>query len=100
MEALIARLRALLPDESPPDALLTALLQQSQALVLNYTGRDVLPPALEGAVVDLALCRYNRLGSEGEALRHEGGLHIRFDDVPRSLLHQLQRWRLCRAVGA
>ena len=99
MEALKERLRALLPDASPTDALLEALLQQSQALVLNYTGRRTVPPALEGVVVELAVCRYNRLGAEGEALRHEGGLHIRFEDLPPSLLCQLRPFRLGRAVG-
>jgi len=38
-------------------------------------------------------------GMDVVALRHEGGLHIRFEDLPPSLLCQLRPFRLGRAVG-
>lgn len=39
---------------------------------------------------------YNRLGSEGERQRREGGLMIQYEDMPESLTRQLKAWRLAR----
>jgi len=67
MEALLARLRVMLPDEAAGDPLLTELMHQAQALILGYTGRAAMPAALTEAWLRLAVMLYNRLGAEGES---------------------------------
>lgn len=97
MEELIARVNTLLClDKAPEEALVLELLRQGEALILSYTGRASLPPGLESGLVRLAVVLYNRLGTEGESWRHEGGLMIRFSEFPPMLLHQLRAWRVGR----
>lgn len=96
MEALLARLRVMLPDEAAGDPLLTELIHQAQALILGYTGRAAMPAALTEAWLRLAVMLYNRLGAEGESWRHEGGMTIRFSEFPPMLLAQLRAWRVGR----
>ncbi len=96
MDALLTRLRRLLPGTEAADDLLLELLTQAQALILGYTGRHAMPQALTDAWLRLAMVLYNRLGTEGESWRHEGGLMIRFSEFPPMLLHQLRAWRVGR----
>lgn len=97
METLRNRLRTLLPEEAPAeDALLDELLQGAQALILSYTGRETMPEALTSCQLSLAVQAYNRLGSEGERQRREGGLMIQYDGLPESVLRQMRAWRLAR----
>lgn len=99
MDALLTRLRLLLPGQQPEDSLLQELLTASEAFMLNYTGRKALPPELLSAQLQLAVQLYNRLGSEGEQARREGALSLRFQSFPDGLLAQLRAWRLAKAGG-
>lgn len=96
MGALTERLRRLLRDDAAEDLLLDELLSQAELLILNYTGQPALPDRLIPVQLQLALIAYNRLGMEGESWRHEGGLSVRVEDLPRGLLCQLRPYRLLR----
>ncbi len=97
-EALLPRLKALLGrDGCEEDALLTALLHQAAGTALAVTGRETLPPALTPAVLDMAVMRYNRLGTEGEASRAEGGVTVRVEELPKSIQKTLRRYTLAQA---
>jgi hypothetical protein len=96
---LLPRLRLSLPGEAQaPNALLEELLRQSGELIVAYTGRDSVPPALDGAQLRLAVVMYNRLGTEGESIRREGGALMHFEGLPRMIEAQLRPFRLCRAL--
>ena len=56
------------------------------------------PQGLLGAQVRLAVVLYNRLGTEGESIRREGGALMHFEGLPRMLEAQLRPWRLGRAM--
>lgn len=100
MDLLLTRLRTLLPLEAQADdQLLVELLAAAQALILNYTGRQVMPEALTTCQLSLAVQAYNRLGTEGEKSRREGGLALQFEDMPASITSQLRAWRLARTVS-
>ena len=69
-------------------------------LILNYTWRKTLIPELESCVVDLAVIAYNRMGTEGETSRSEGGIgHAFVDGVPNDIKAQLNRYIKAKVVG-
>ena len=98
MDELIPALRILLGlEDDGEDDLLSVLLEQAMWTVLTVTGRDVVPPALLGAVLDLAVLRYNRRGLEGESRRSEGGVTADIEALPEDILRQLRAMTLARA---
>ena len=96
LAALVERMRLLLNGQPASDQLLAELLCQAQEWMLCYTGQPTLPALLKGAQVRLAITLYNRLGSEGERARHEGGLTLRFEGLDPAIQSQLMAWRLAR----
>ena len=97
MEDLLIALRAILGIVNDgEDALLRVLLSQSEAAALALTGRTELPEGLRGAVVDMAVLRYNRRGLEGETERAEGGVTSRMEALPEDIRRQLRQYALAR----
>ena len=84
-------------EDDGQDALLSALLAQAQAEALAVTGRETLPAGLRGAVVDLAVMRYNRRGTEGESRRTEGGVTAVMEALPENIRRQLRQYTLAKA---
>lgn len=81
------------------DKLLSLLLSDAEEYVLAYTCRTHLIPQLEKPVRDLALIAYNRMGTEGETGRSEGGGSYSFDSAPKQIYDVLNRFRLARIGG-
>nr|DAY83164.1 MAG TPA: Head Tail Connector Protein [Caudoviricetes sp.] len=81
------------------DKLLSLLLSDAEEYVLAYTCRTHLIPQMEKPVRDLALIAYNRLGTEGETGRSEGGGSYSFDNAPKQIYDVLNRFRLARVGG-
>lgn len=79
--------------------LIEILLDDAEAFVLSYTNRTRLKTGLEKAVRDLAVIALNRMGTEGEKSRSEGGESYTFDDVPKQIYDTLNRYRLARVGG-
>lgn len=86
------RLRLEISNEEQ-DTLLTALLEDAEQYALGYTGRSVLPAALE-----LAILRYRRRGMEGEIVHGEGGLQTTMEGLPSALEKLLNRYRRAKVV--
>ena len=98
MNEMLNTLRTLLGiEDDGEDTLLSALLTQAEAEALAITGRETLPDGLHGAVVDLAVMRYNRRGTEGESQRTEGGVTSRMEALPEDIRRQLRQYTLARA---
>lgn len=87
-----------LTGESDTD-LLSLLLEDAREFVLSYTNRTELPPALQKTVRDLAVIALNRMGTEGESSRSEGGESYSFEDTPKQIYGVLDRYRLVRLGG-
>lgn len=81
------------------EELLSLLLEDAESFVLSYTNRTQLPEALEKTVRDLAVIALNRMGTEGEAGRSEGGESYSFEAAPKSVYDILNRYRLARIGG-
>lgn len=79
--------------------LIEILLDDAEAFVLSYTNRTRLKTGLEKAVRDLAVITLNRMGTEGEKSRSEGGESYTFDDAPKQIYDTLNRYRLARVGG-
>lgn len=90
------RLKARLP--SAKEAELTALLEDAEGMILAYTGRRLLPSALETAQVQLAVVLYNRQGIEGQTAHSEGGVSRTMEDLPDGVKRQIAPYRLARIV--
>ena len=81
------------------EKLLSLLLDNAEQFVLAYTNRSHVIRNLEGAVCDLAVIAYNRMGTEGESGRSEGGESYSFDTAPKHIYDVLNRYRLARVGG-
>jgi hypothetical protein len=88
----------LLTGEGDED-LLSLLLSDAEEFVLGYTNRTELPAALNKPVRDLAVIAYNRLGTEGETGRSEGGESYSFDTAPKQIYDVLDQYRLVGVGG-
>ena len=97
MTEMLTILRTILQiEDDGEDALLRVLLAQAEAEALAITGRETLPDRLRGAVVDLAVIRYNRRGTEGENQRTEGGVTAKMDALPEDIRRQLRQYTLAK----
>lgn len=79
--------------------LLELLLEDAEQFVRDYTNRTKLVGSLEKASRDIAVITYNRMGTEGEAKRSEGGESVEFLDIPPSVYKVLNKYRLLRIGG-
>ncbi|MDU2491869.1 MAG: phage head-tail connector protein [Clostridium celatum] len=79
--------------------LLEQLLEDAEAEMLDYCNRDVLLPRMLGLQRELAIVYYNRLGSEGESSRSEGGVSVSYStDIPENIKRRLNSYRRLKAV--
>lgn len=81
------------------EELLEILLEEAEEFVLSYTNRTKIVTGLEKAVRDLAVIALNRIGTEGENSRSEGGESYSFDAAPKQVYDVLNRYRLARVGG-
>ncbi|MCI6276833.1 MAG: phage head-tail connector protein [Clostridium sp.] len=92
----LEKLKIRLPDAE--DALLNQLLEDAENDILDYTNRNVLLPKMEGLQRELAIIYYNRMGSEGETSRSEGGISVSYE-MPQSIKDRLKAYRRLKAVS-
>lgn len=81
------------------EELLKLLLSEAEEFVLAYTNRTRIVTGLEKSVRDLAVIALNRMGTEGEAGRSEGGESYSFDTAPKQIYDVLNRYRIARVGG-
>lgn len=83
------------------ESLITQLVNDAKSWCLAYTGRTRVPDVLFWNVIGtLAIIEYNRLGTQGESARSEGGESYTFETAPQNIISILNRYRLARAGGA
>ncbi len=94
----LLRLRTL-TDRYDADDLLLQLIDDAEATALGFMHRTAIPEALENSVGDAALVAYNRLGTEGESGRSEGGESYSFIELPDRFYKLWKSYRLARVGG-
>lgn len=92
----LEKLKMRLPDVN--DNLLTQLLEDAENDILDYTNRNILLPRMEPLQRELSIIYYNRLGSEGEASRSEGGISVSYE-IPQSIKDRLKAYRRLKVVS-
>lgn len=93
----VEKLKVRLNEEDT--ALLEQLLEDAETEILDYCNRDVLLPRMLGLQRELAIIYYNRLGSEGESSRSEGGVSVSYStDIPENIKRRLNTYRRLKAV--
>ena len=90
------RLRLRLPQAQ--ESLLGALVEEAEGMILAFTGRAALPPALTPACVQLAAVLYARQGIEGQTAHSEGGVSRTLEAMPEEIRRQIAPYRLARIV--
>lgn len=79
--------------------LVTDLVNESMAQVLDYTGQTKLVGNLDVYVKRLAVINYNRLGLEGETQRVEGGITNYLETgIPKDVRQGLNRYRIAKVT--
>ncbi|WP_044025934.1 phage head-tail connector protein [Lactobacillus johnsonii] len=83
--------------ENINNVLLTELVKESIAQVLDYTGQKKLVGSMDIYVKKLAVINYNRLGIEGETQRSEGGITNYLETgIPKDIRQGLNRYRIAK----
>lgn len=86
--------------DASQDELLNMLLEDAESEILDFCNRDILLPKMEGLQRELAIIYYNRIGSEGESSRSEGGVSVSYStDVPEGIKNRLVAFRKLKLVG-
>jgi len=98
-EKALGRLEKLIPSEIFNEDLMEQLLEDAEEWALAYTNRTTTPDFLLRPIGDLAIIAFNRLGTEGESGRSEGGESYSFDAAPPYIFKILDKFRLVRAGG-
>ena len=82
------------------DELLAQLLDDAEIWCLAYTRRTHVPDRLFwNTIGNLAIIGYNRLGTQGESARSEGGESYTFETAPANIVAILNHYRFARAGG-
>ncbi len=99
LEKLKIRLEIMNEDTSQDD-LLNMFLEDAESEILDFTNRDTLPVRAEALQRELAIIYRNRLGSEGETSRSEGGVSVSYStDIPENIKNRLIAFRRLKLVG-
>ncbi|MDU3412622.1 phage head-tail connector protein [Clostridium sp.] len=87
-------------SDNSEDALLNMLLEDAEGEILDFCNRDILPVKVEALQRELAIIYYNRLGSEGESSRSEGGVSVSYStEIPGNIKSRLLAFRRLKLVG-
>ena len=98
IDEILAKVKKKVPEESD-ETLLIQLIEEAESYILAYTGRSALPEQLISTAGELAVVAYNRLGTEGDSGRSEGGESYTFDAAPHRIFSILNLYRLVRVSG-
>ena len=80
------------------DSLLTQYITDAEYFILGVTGQPVLPVALEGVQIDLAVSAWGKRGAEGESAHSEGGVSVTYESLSPALQALLRAYTLARVV--
>lgn len=88
-------------SDNGEDDLLNMLLEDAEGEILDFCNRDILPDKAQVLQRELAIIYYNRMGSEGEASRSEGGVSVSYStEIPENIKSRLLAFRRLKLVGA
>ena len=90
---LLNRIKTLL-GVTDNDELIYEITELTKSKILNYINETELPNELEFVLVELAIKRYNRIGSEGIASESVDGKSVSYEDDFESYKHYLDDYMI------
>lgn len=85
-------------DDTTKDTVLTLLLEQAASEFLQYTNRDEIPDKANNVIVDMAVVKYNLLGTEGLESQSYSGMSENYGQYSPQLIKALNRYRRLIAI--
>ena len=76
---LLNRIKTLL-GTTDNDELINEIIELTTSKILNYINKTELPNELESVLIELAIQRYNRIGSEGISSESVDGKSVSYED--------------------
>ena len=78
---LLNRIKVLLGiSNNDNEELLNEIVELTKSKILNYINKEELPSELEFILVEMAISRFNKIGSEGFASESTDGKSISYED--------------------
>ncbi len=88
---MLETMKLLLGLDASKDTLLQVLLNQAQDEAIDYTNNENVGSSV---IIQMAIYKYNRLGTEGLNSENYSGLSFNYmDDYPEPIVRQLKRYK-------
>ena len=85
-------------DDTSKDALLSILLEQATSELKQYCYRDQLPVEANNVIIDMAVVKYNLLGTEGLSSQSYNGMNEAYANYPPQLIKSMNRYRKVKTL--
>ena len=85
--------------DATQNELIGQYIKDAEYFILGITGQPVLPVALEGAQIDIAVSAWGKRGAEGESSHSEGGVSVTYESLSPALQALLRAYTLARVVN-
>lgn len=85
-------------DDTSKDALLSILLEQATSELKQYCYREQLPVEANNVIIDMAVVKYNLLGTEGLSSQSYSGMNEAYANYPPQLIKSMNRYRKVKTL--
>lgn len=85
-------------DDTSKDALLSILLEQATSELKQYCYRDQLTKEADNVIIDMAVVKYNLLGTEGLSSQSYSGMNEAYANYPPQLIKSMNRYRKVKTL--
>ena len=85
-------------DDTSKDALLSILLEQATSELKQYCYREQLPVEANNVIIDMAVVKYNLLGTEGLSSQSYSGMNEAYANYSPQLIKSMNRYRKVKTL--
>lgn len=85
-------------DDTSKDALLSILLEQATSELKQYCYREQLPVEANNVIIDMAVVKYNLLGTEGLSSQSYSGMNEAYANYSPQLIKSMNRFRKVKTL--
>lgn len=85
-------------DDTSKDALLSILLEQATSELKQYCYREQLPKEADNVIIDMAVVKYNLLGTEGLSSQSYSGMNEAYANYSPQLIKSMNRYRKVKTL--
>lgn len=85
-------------DDTSKDALLSILLEQATSELKQYCYREQLPVEANNVIIDMAVVKYNLLGTEGLSSQSYSGMNEAYANYSPQLIKAMNRYRKVKTL--